>query len=70
MQGHARVETIDYIAEDPATKELHARLVDRKGEPRVAKDVFISYLTAGRNGDGTASGRLGPGWAARRALRS
>ena len=38
MQGHARVETIDYIAEDPATKELHARLVDRKGEPRVAKD--------------------------------
>jgi hypothetical protein len=66
MQGHAKVETIDYIGEDPATRELWKSMHDRRGKPRVAKNVWISYLTGGRGGNGEGYGLLTTGYGARR----
>ena len=42
MEGHARVETIDYIGEDPATAPLLKRLLGPAGKPAAAKNVWIS----------------------------
>ena len=55
MEGHAKVKTIPYISEDPATKALHARLVGPDGKPRAAERVWISYLTG--IGDTNGGGR-------------
>jgi alpha-galactosidase len=45
MEGHARVETIDYIGEDPATAPLLKRMLGPDGKPATAKNVWISYYT-------------------------
>lgn len=66
MQGHAKVETFDYLDDDPATRPLLKTMRDRKGRPTVAKKVWISYLTQGRGAEGTAHGKLSAGWGARR----
>lgn len=65
MQGHAKVSTIGYVGEDPATAALHDAMLDERGAPRVRDDVWISYLTAGRGGDGEGSGPLTAGFGAR-----
>lgn len=66
MQGHAKIETFDYIGDDPATAPFLKQMRNAEGTPRVAEGVWISYLTSGRNGDGEASGRLTTGFGARR----
>ena len=67
MQGHAKVETLAYIGDDPKTAPLLAKMQDSDGNPTVCDDVWISYLTAGRGvGNGEGKGRLTAGYGARR----
>ena len=65
MQGHARVETFDYIGDDPKTAPLLKMMRGKDGRPVVSDDVWISYLTAGRGEDGEADGPLTAGYGAR-----
>ena len=66
MQGHAKVETFDYIGEDPKTSPLLALMRAPDGSPRVADNAWISYLTSGRGtGDGEGFGKLTAGYGAR-----
>ena len=65
MQGHARVETFDYIGDDPKTIHLLKMMRDENGHPRTCKNVWISYLTAGRNEAGEGFGQLTTGYGAR-----
>jgi len=66
MEGHAKVETIPYIAEDPATKALHARLVGPDGKPRAAERVWVSYLTGSGDANAEGFGKLTTGYGSRR----
>ncbi|MCB9869143.1 MAG: hypothetical protein H6836_05545 [Planctomycetes bacterium] len=65
MQGHAKVQTLDYLGDDPATAPLLAEIRGPDGKPRVCDRVWISYLTAGRKGDAVAVGKLTTGYGAR-----
>lgn len=67
MQGHAKVETIDYIGEDPKTAPLLAKMRGKKGKPRVLDNVWVSYLTADGKGNGEGLGKLTTGFGARRS---
>lgn len=49
MQGHAKIETFDYIGDDPATAPLLKEMHDASGKPRVCDKVWIS--SAGCLGD-------------------
>jgi alpha-galactosidase len=66
MQGHAKVETLAALADDPATKDLYDWVQTKNGEWRTADDVWISYLTQQGDGDGECRGKLGVGFGARR----
>lgn len=66
MQGHAQVTTFDYLGDDPATAPLLAEMRAADGKPRVCDDVWISYLTQGKDGDGEGHGKLTAGYGARR----
>ncbi|MFT4515495.1 MAG: hypothetical protein ACI89X_004981 [Planctomycetota bacterium] len=66
MEGHAKVTTFDYIGEDDKTAPLLAMMVDKKGNPRVCDDVWISYLTGSRSGNGEGGGKLTAGYGSRR----
>jgi len=58
MQGHAKVSTLAYMAEDPATAGLLSQMQDGEGGFRTVENTWISYLTQGR---GPASGEgVGP----------
>ncbi|MDX1682000.1 MAG: sialate O-acetylesterase [Phycisphaeraceae bacterium] len=47
MQGHAAVRTLPALAGDPAGNELLGAVLTRSGEPKVFRDVYVSYLTGG-----------------------
>jgi hypothetical protein len=64
MEGHARVETFDYIGEDPATAPMLKEMRNSDGKPRVCDDVWISYLT-GMKQVGEGHGKLTAGYGAR-----
>ncbi|MFN3245054.1 MAG: sialate O-acetylesterase [Planctomycetota bacterium] len=66
MQGHAKVQTFDYLGDDPKTAPLLARMRDDDGAPVVLDDVRIAYLTGGRDGDQEVTGKLTAGFGARR----
>ena len=66
MQGHARVETFDYIGDDPATAPLLREMRGPDGKPRVCDGVRISYLTGIRKSNGEVFGKLTAGYGARR----
>jgi hypothetical protein len=53
MQGKGSVSTVPRMALSPETKELHDKILDEKGTPRVHKNVSIVYFTAGdvKNGE-------------------
>ena len=57
MEGHARIETFDYIGDDPATAPLLKQMRGADGKPTVCDHVWISYLTGkydgSANGEGT-----------------
>jgi len=67
MEGHARVETFDYIGDDPATAPLLKQMRGPDGKPAIADHTWISYLTGhyegNANGEGT--GKLTSGYGAR-----
>jgi alpha-galactosidase len=67
MEGHAKVETFDYIGDDPATAALLKMMRGADGKPRVADHVWISYLTGRYDGsaNGEGAGKLTAGFGAR-----
>ena len=67
MEGHAKIETFDYIGDDPATAPLLKMMRDDKGEPRVCDHTWISYFTGKYDGsaNGEGTGKLTAGYGAR-----
>lgn len=65
MEGHAKIETFDYIGDDPATALLLQEMRGPDGTSRVADDAWISYLTGGREGNGVGRGKLTAGYGSR-----
>lgn len=59
MQGHAKIETFDYIGDDPATAPLLKEMRAANGKPRVCDGAWISYLS-----DTESSGELTAGFGA------
>jgi len=66
MEGHAKVETFDYIGDDSATAPLLKEMRGPDGKPRVCEKVWISYLTGPRNELGEGIGKLTAGYGARK----
>jgi len=64
MEGQARVETFDYIGDDPATAPLLKEMRGPDGKPRVCDKVWISYFT-GWETLGEGFGKLTAGYGAR-----
>lgn len=67
MQGHAKVTTLAHAAMDPKMKPLVDKILDKDGTARVAKDVWISYLSSKntKNGNlqigfGADESKIGP----------
>jgi len=67
MEGHARIETFDYIGDDPATAPLLKQMRGADGKPTVCNHVWISYLTGKYDGsaNGEGTGKLTAGFGAR-----
>ena len=66
MQGHAKVSTLAYMAEDPATAGLLSQMQDGEGGFRTVENTWISYLTQGRGPEsGEGVGPLTVGYGAR-----
>lgn len=65
MEGHARIETFDYIGDDPATVPILKEMRAPDGTPRVCENVWISYLTGSKEGNGEGTGRLTSGFGSR-----
>ena len=66
MEGHAGVETFDYIGDDPATAPLLQQMRGADGKPRVCDHVWISYLTGNEKVNGEGFGKLTAGYGSRR----
>ena len=66
MEGHAKVETFDYIGDDPETAPLLAQMLGPDGKPRVCDGVWISYLTGMGETNGEGFGKLTAGYGSRR----
>ena len=66
MEGHAKIETFDYIGDDPATAPLLKQMRGDDGQPRVCDGVWISYLTGGGDKNGEGFGKLTAGYGSRR----
>ena len=68
MEGQAKVETFDYIGDDPATAPLLKRMRGTDGRPQVCQHVWISYLTGSpdRGLLGEGFGKLTAGYGSRR----
>ncbi|MCA9211962.1 MAG: hypothetical protein KDB27_02765, partial [Planctomycetales bacterium] len=65
MEGHARIETFDYIGDDPATAPLLKRMRGADGKPTVCDHVWISYFTSDGDANGEGHGKLTAGYGAR-----
>ncbi len=61
MEGHAKVETFDYIGDDPATAPLLKQMRDADGKPRVCDGAWISYFTGCGDANGEGLGKLTAG---------
>jgi alpha-galactosidase len=66
MEGHAKVETFDYIGDDPATAPLLRQMRSEDGKPRVCDGVWISYFTGSGDLNGEGHGKLTAGYGSRR----
>ncbi len=64
MEGHARIETFDYVGDDPATAPMLKDMRGPDGKPRVCENVWISYFT-GWETFGEGHGKLTAGYGAR-----
>jgi alpha-galactosidase len=56
MEGHAKIETFDYLGDDPATVPLLKQMRGPDGRPSVCDHVWISYLTGRHDGSANAEG--------------
>jgi hypothetical protein len=67
MEGHAKIETFDYIGDDPATAPLLKQMRGEDGQPRGCDHTWISYLTGPYDGsaNGEGTGKLTAGFGAR-----
>lgn len=65
MEGHARIETFDYIGDDPATAPLLKQMRGENGNPTVCEHCWISYFTARGDDNGEGHGRLTAGYGSR-----
>jgi alpha-galactosidase len=65
MEGHARVETFDYIGDDPATAPLLKQMRGADGKPIVCEKIWISYFTGSGNENGEGYGKLTAGYGSR-----
>ncbi len=45
MEGHAKIETFDYIGDDPATAPLLKLMRGSDGKPTECDGAWISYVT-------------------------
>jgi len=66
MEGHAKIETFDYIGDDPATAPLLRRMLGPDGKPRVCDGAWISFFTGISDQNGEGFGRLTSGFGSRR----
>jgi hypothetical protein len=66
MEGHAKIETFDYIGDDPATAPLLKQMRSEDGRPRVCEGVWISYFTGAGEQNGEGHGKLTAGYGSRR----
>ncbi len=66
MEGHAKIETFDYIGDDPATAPLLKQMRGADGKPTVCDHVWISYLTGIGDDNGEGLGKLTAGFGSRR----
>ena len=68
MEGHAKVETFDYIGDDSATAPLLKQMRSADGKPRICEKVWITYLTGSPDRDmlGEGFGKLTAGYGSRR----
>jgi alpha-galactosidase len=58
MEGHAAVSTFDHIGMDPKTAPMLKEMRNADGTPRVCDNVWISYLTGGKDGNTVKQGQL------------
>ena len=65
MEGHARVETFDYIGDDPATAPLLKIMRGDDGKPTVCDGAWISYFTGSGESNGEGTGKLTAGFGSR-----
>ena len=67
MEGHAKIETFDYLGDDPATAPLLKQMRGPDGQAAVCEKVWISYLTGPYDGsaNGEGFGKLTVGYGAR-----
>lgn len=66
MEGHAKVETFDYIGDDPETAPLLRQMRRADGRPTVCEGVWISYFTGSGDDNGEGYGKLTAGYGSRR----
>ena len=62
MEGHAKVETFDYIGDNPATAPLLKMMRGADGKPTVCEGAWISYLTGADEENFELTGRLTAGF--------
>ena len=65
MEGHARVETFDYIGDDPKTAPILKEMLGPDGNPKVADNAWISYYTGRGDNNGEGFGKLTSGYGSR-----
>ena len=65
MEGHAKVETFDYIGDDPATAPLLKMMRGADGKPAVCEGAWISYFTGSGESNGEGFGKLTAGYGSR-----
>lgn len=66
MEGHAKIETFDYIGDDAKTASMLKEMRGSDGKPRVCEGAWISYLTGNRKNSGEGFGKLTAGYGSRR----
>ncbi len=62
MEGHAKIETFDYIGDDPATAPLLKQMRDSNGKPTVCDGAWISYLTGSGDENFEVKGKVTAGY--------
>ena len=65
MEGHAKVETFDYIGDNPKTAPLLKKMRNAEGKPHICDGAWISYYTGRGEENGEGFGKLTTGYGSR-----